>query len=451
MSFFTELPVGAQRMEAIDSMNFRMCVGVVFVFGTGIVLAQESRPMTLKEAVALARRNAFSVITAEADARATSATIDQARAATLPYLTFDATYQRFDREIAVEFDPMSPPIVVRPVDRKSLQLNLTQRVDLFGLYRLGVSGTQSLQSASSRRVVAAMNDAATAAKSAFFQVLKAQEFVAVAEEQLAAAKEHLRVAEQQYEAGRVAKFDVIRFQSEVSAAEQALIQANNNLSLAKAGFNFALARDTATPVELVKPAGLPTVARTIEDLIDVAKETRPEILAAKDLVEYQLKYRQAREREGWPSLNISANYSRDPDASGFGSAKDTLSATAFLSFPIFEGGLIRARVKQAKAEEEKAKISFAQIGLAVEVEVRREFFNVEAAKKMIESTEKNVEVAREALRLAELRYREGVGTPLEVADATASFTRARTAHVNAVYDYWDAVARLQRAVGTEDV
>lgn len=426
-------------------------IASVFAVGAVCALAQDVKPMTLEEAVAIARQNSFSVIAAKADARATAATIDQARAATLPYLTFDASYQRFDREISVEFDPMSPPIVVRPIDRKSLQLNLTQRVDLFGLYRLGVAGAKSLQSASSRQVAAAMNDAEAVAKSAFFQVLKAEEFVSVAREQLTAAKEHLRVSEQQYEAGRVAKFDVIRFQSEVSAAEQALIQANNGVSLAKARFNFALARDTGTPVELAKPTGWPQVSRNMQDLIEIARQSRPEVLAAMDVVDYQAKYRQAREREGWPSLNVTANYSRDPDPSGFGSSQDTASATAFFSFPVFDGGLTRARVRQAKAEEDKARNWLSQVVLAVEVEVRQEFLNVEAAKKLIESTEKNVEVAREALRLAELRYREGVGTPVEVADATAAFTRARTAHVNAVYDYWDAVARLQRAVGTKDV
>jgi outer membrane protein TolC len=418
---------------------------------TPIVAAAAQDPLTLEDAVRIARQSAFGVIAAQANAKGTAETIQQARSASLPRLTFDASYLRYDREIAVVFDPMSPPVVVRPIDRKSLQFNLTQPVDLFGIYRLGVDGARSLQRASDRQLDAAMNNAGAEAKSAFFQVLRAQEFVGVAEEQLSATKEHLRVSEEQYAAGKVARFDVIRFQAEVSSVEQSLIQALNGVELAKASFNFVLTRPTSTPVELVRPEGLPEVTKSMEELIQLAHETRPEVLAAEYVVEYQMKYRQARQREGLPTLNVAVNFTRDPDASGFGATKDTASAAAFFSFPIFEGGLTRARVGHARQEEAKAENALNQINLAVEVDVRQAYLNVVASRKIIESAEKNVDVAREALRLANLRYREGIGTPVEVSDATALYTRARSAHVSAVYDYWNAVADLQRAVGSEDV
>lgn len=408
-------------------------------------------PMTMEEAVAIARRNAFGVIAAQADVQGTDALIRQAQSATLPRLTFDASYTRFDREIAITFDPMSPPVVVRPIDSKSLQLNLTQTIDLFGSYRLAVSGARSLRSASLQQLDAAINDAAAEAKSAFLQVLQAQEFVAVAEEQLASTKEQLRVAEEQFAAGRVAKFDTIRFQAEVAAAEQMLIQAQNGVSIAQAAFNFALSRPTSTPVMLVAPKSLPTLTMSLEDMIELARESRPEVVAAANLVDYQSKVRQARQREGLPTLNVAANYTRDPDASGFGSTKDTTTASAFFSFPIFEGGLTRARVAQARQDEAKALNTLNQVTLAVELEVRQAYLTVESTKKVIDSTEKNLTVAAEALRLANLRYKEGIGTPLEVADATATYTRARTAHVNAIYDYWKAMAKLQRAVGKENI
>jgi outer membrane protein TolC len=49
-----------------------------------------------------------------------------------------------------------------------------------------------------------------------------------------------------------------------------------------------------------------------------------------------------------------------------------------------------------------------------------------------------------------LRYQEGVGTPVEISDANTQFVSARTAVVNAIYQYRIAVSNLQRAVGSEE-
>jgi outer membrane protein TolC len=89
--------------------------------------------------------------------------------------------------------------------------------------------------------------------------------------------------------------------------------------------------------------------------------------------------------------------------------------------------------------------------LAVEMEVREAFLSFENHQKVIETAQKNVELARETLRLANVRYAGGVAIPLEVSDANVQFVRARISLVNSVYDLWEAAARLQRATGSEDI
>ena len=62
-----------------------------------------------------------------------------------------------------------------------------------------------------------------------------------------------------------------------------------------------------------------------------------------------------------------------------------------------------------------------------------------------------MEFAREALRIANVRYGAGVGTTVEISDAQVQFVNARTALVNATYAYWQAVSNLQLAVGSEEI
>lgn len=414
------------------------------------VLASAQEPLTLDEAVRIAKQNAYAVLLAEQDVEFARGGVAQARSALLPKLDATGTYTRFTSEISAVFDPNEPPIIIRPIQSKSIALRLAQPVDIWGISGLALGGARALEAASMAMLTATINDVALAAKTAFMDVLRTDELVQVAEERVVNVTEQLRAARVRYEAGDTARFDVIRFESELASAEQERLQAVNNELLAEASFNQALSRDVSTPVELIPPETLPRVGATLEELTEKAKTARPEVIAARRRFDFNENFRRAREKGNLPALNLTGNFSYDPGAGGLGVAQDSLSATVQLSFPIFDGGLNRSLVRQAKANENKAKITLDQTTLGVTLEVKQAFLNLQSAEKQIETAQKGLVSAREALRVANLRYQEGVGTPVEISDANAQFVAARTAVVNAIYQYRIAVSNLQRAIGSEE-
>ncbi len=420
---------------------------ITAVFG----MAQTPEKITLEEAIRIAKENAFQVLAAKADAKKAGAVVSEARSVVLPQIGVNGSYTRFNKEGTAILNPMDPPIVTRPIDSKQIALTLAQSIDITGVYSLAISGALALKKASDYLVEAAMDRAEQSAKSAFLQILKSKELVEVANEQLENTKKQLDRATKRNKEGAAAKFDVIRFEAEVSSAEQLVIQSENGFKLTQAFFNQVLARDTGIPVEPIRPSGLPEVKKTMQDLIAFAKQERPDVRAAVKTVEYFVNFRKAQEKGNLPTLNLSANLTHNPDPGAFGGDKTTGSATAVLSFPIFEGGRTKAKVSQAKQEEEKSKIQLEQILLGVELEVRQAYLNVESTKKVIEAAQRNVALAKEALRLANVRYENGVNTTVEVSDANVQYVRARTAEINAIYDYWNAVADLQKAVSSEDI
>ena len=74
---------------------------------------------------------------------------------------------------------------------------------------------------------------------------------------------------------------------------------------------------------------------------------------------------------------------------------------------------------------------------------------VHEAQERIRSQEKNLEQAQEGLRLAQLRYANGLSRQIEVLDAQVALTTARANYLQAVFDYQAASARLDRAMGKE--
>jgi outer membrane protein len=410
----------------------------------GVLQAEE---LTLERAIEIARKNAFSVLTAQAELRRAEGSRREAFAGGLPRLTLEGSYTRFTDENRVQFDPSRPPVTFRPIERASIQLRLAQTVDVWGVVRLATEAASAQKEAQSALVLAAMNDAELSAKIAFFRLLEAGELERVAEEAVQNARLRLEIARKRVSAEVAPQFEIIRAEAELSSAEQELLRARNGVALAQSALNNTLARPVDIPVKAVPVEALPRVTLSLEDLTRIALTRRPELSALEQNVEIQRRVVRARERSLLPIIELSAQVVRDPFARGFGSEKDVISGTAFISVPLFEGGRVRAQVAQAREEEQKARLRLEEARLGVALEVRQAYLDLQTAWQVMESSQKNVAQAEEAHRIALIRYEAGLSTPVEVSDASLLLTRARTALATARYAYREAYARLERAVG----
>ena len=87
--------------------------------------------------------------------------------------------------------------------------------------------------------------------------------------------------------------------------------------------------------------------------------------------------------------------------------------------------------------------------LSVESDVRSAFFDLQQADRVMESETRNVVNASESLELARSNLGAGLGTQLDVLQATADVTRVRTTRLSAIYLHNTALARLARATARE--
>ena len=147
---------------------------------------------------------------------------------------------------------------------------------------------------------------------------------------------------------------------------------------------------------------------------------------------------------------MSANHTQNIRPSAF-SPDSTSNVQAVLSIPLYTSGIIDARVKAARSDEEIGKLRFEQLQLAVALDVRAAFTRYVSARSKLGVAQANEAVAREALRLADLRYDEGAGILNDVTTAQAELTAARAAVLTAIDEYLKAYAALQQAVGVDNL
>jgi len=204
---------------------------------------------------------------------------------------------------------------------------------------------------------------------------------------------------------------------------------------------------SAAPMRAAAPAAAAPLPTTETAAFAEAERLRPEVQQARENVRQNQARISFERRARMPELAITGAYQFTPDASGLASQDHSWRVGASLSLDVFDAGLIRSRVRQAEAGRDSAEALLDRTRKQVALEVRTALLNLREAEERRQTTAANVEQAREALRISQVRYNAGVATNVEVTDAQVALTEAQTNQVNADYDYLDAQAALTRALG----
>ena len=425
--------------------------------GPAALAAQETKPtlvLTLDEAVALAlRQNPFYLATQEKVVQARSQ-VRQAVSGFLPTLNAQGTDTLDEKLFVLEFPsliPGQPPQRISIDFTKDYQMAMAFSLPLFAGGRLTAGYKQANLGlkASQESVRLSEQETIFSAKRAFYGYLLAKEFSAVAEEALGLAEKFMENVKNLYEVGMASKFDLLRSEVQVANLKPQAIRARNSVEVAVLGLKTVLGIELDTPVEVKGELSAPPLDPISEAIVDEALAQRPEIR--------QIDYQRGMAGEMLkiargamlPTLAIGGTYNLWSDALKFrkGTWQNYYTINLALSLPLFNGFESRARVGQSKAMIRELDWTRKGLSDAIALEVRQAVLNNSQARETLLSQEKNVEQAREAVRIAELNYAEGLATNLDVSTAQVALSQARTNYSQALYDCVISQAQLEKAVG----
>jgi outer membrane protein TolC len=338
-----------------------------------------------------------------------------------------------------------------PLDQEAIRLSISQLIDITGVVRVALQLGDIQKAIQSLEVTRVAQETVLTVKNSFYQVLRAEALVRVNDAAVAQSEEQLRVTEAQKRAGVVAEFDVLRASTQLANNRQALISSRNQVAIARNAFANTLGIDPATPVQLTTPTAFPPLPPLDEaPLIESALVKRPEAAQANLNVAKSTKNTRLARRnlEPYLSASVGLNYNLRPQV--FTAEKTTGAFGLTFNLPIYDGGAVRAAVESARADERSALIQQDQFQRGIKSEVQQAIVAVRDADERARTAEGSVAQAREAYRLAGVRFIAGVDTQLSVNDAQTALTQAETNLVNARYDYLSALARLTRALGNPE-
>ena len=291
----------------------------------------------------------------------------------------------------------------------------------------------------------------------FYLVLLDRALIGVQEESVRLLQSQLTDQQNRFEAGTVPRFNVLQAQVALSNQLPQLITARNNytisqLQLAKTlGLDFDPRRGDRPPLEAVGELVYVPREMPVTQAIALAKANRPFIKQQKALVLSNNSQVGVARSGYYPQISALAGTElrSSPFTDNIRASHSGYVFGATGSWAIWDWGATFGSVKQAKAILEQSKVTLDDDVRQVELEVQQAFANILQGRELIKATEKSVEQAAEALRLATARLDAGAGTQLEVLDARTQLTTAQSNRLQALYTYNAAVAEFDRATATE--
>lgn len=276
----------------------------------------------------------------------------------------------------------------------------------------------------------------------------------LAEQTLATRQENLRLQNRRFEGGVIGEIDFRQAQAEAAAAQATLLTVQQNRSNAESALALLLGRPAAGIVQpqLARGADLLALyahqavpANLPSDLLD----RRPDLLAAEQtLIAANADIAQARSAY-FPRISLTAALGeQSKDLSTLlNPASLFWNMVGNLTQPVFRAGAIDALVGAANAREQQAVAQYTQAVQSAFRDVHDALNNVSAGRELNLSITQRIEALRTTLRLADLRYKNGYTSYLEVLNAQRDLAQAESGLVDVQRAQLNAVVALYKAVG----
>lgn len=417
--------------------------------------AQTPRVLTLAEALTLAAQHHPDLRQARAGTEAGKARVDQARAPLLPQVSGTASYKRSTANFAPS--PGSVP--------KSVTSSATANFDTYNYFAVGASASQLVYDfgQTSGKLQAALAQArATGAgeqtarvrilagvRIAYFAAQAQHALLQVATSTLENQERHLAQIQAFVEVGRRPAIDLAQARADRANAELQRINAEANDETARAQLLGAIGLTEPMEVTLgaeTMPAVPGEDAKT-ESLLADALAARPDIAALNLQLEAQDRTIAALRATYAPAVLLSTGLT-DAGTQLSGLAWNW-QATLGLSWPVFQGGLTDAQLREARANRSAIEAQIAGVSLQVRVDVEQARLAVRASRLALGAADEALSNAKVRLELAEGRYKAGAGSIIELADAQLGFTTASAQRVQADFKLATARAQLLAALGRD--
>ncbi|MEL6635205.1 MAG: TolC family protein [Bacteroidota bacterium] len=441
-------------------MKKLLIAGCLALFGQAILTAQDSETLSLEQAINYAMENNFSIRNAQVNIADAEEQIVERRSFGLPRLDGSVNYNYFVQLPASlipaqAFDPNAPEGEFTEVafgTRNDLQLGLSLTTLVFdGSYFVGLRAAKAYRQYVDRELIAKRQEVTNAVRDAYLPALIIQQTRNTLVRNLGTIDKLLTETKALYREGFVEQLDVDRLELSKANLETSINNLDREAQLVynvlKFQMGYPLDREVVASDE-IEQLLVPATAEELTAEVDYGSRPEYQVLGVgEQLSQLNIDLNRA----GYlPSLAAFANYRSS--VQGDNLFDDPFFIPSFivgfqLQVPIFDGFEKRAKVNRAKLELTKLQNQRSDLERAIELEVANARTSYSSAQSRVDDERRNLNLAEKIYNTTQIKYREGVGSSLELVQAEQSLFSTQQSHIQAIYELLLAKIALDKALG----
>lgn len=366
--------------------------------------------------------------------------LPQGRALLLPSINFSAN---------TAWNEVDSPLISRQYNSNGYNLSLVQpiyRKQNFAQYEQSKSQVSQAEA----QFAVARQDLIIRVSQAYFDVLLAQDNVALAGAQKAAIGEQLEMAKRNFEVGTTTITDTHEAQARYDLTTAQEIAAQNDLEIKKRALQLIVNK---IPGELAGLGeNLPLILPDPNDMtkwVEQAEQQSPQVAIQRAALEIATQEVERNRAGHYPTLDLVAGYGRNSSSSTFTLGQTITSQSVGLQFnlPIYQGGAVSSRVREAIANHEKARQDLEQSNRQAALQTRQAFLGVTSGMAQVKALEQALVSSQSSLDSTRLGQEVGVRTNVDVLNAQQQLYTAKRDLSQARYNYIISQFKLKSAVG----
>jgi outer membrane protein len=401
--------------------------------------------LSLEEAQAIALKQHPEILSSDYRTKASKQAVKEARANYFPQANANAVRAFADDGTRLAaIGGINNPTVL---DRGSYGVGVSQLITDFGRTNHQVDAAKAQVEAQAARSISARDQVLFDVTSAYYNVLRAQKIVQVAEATQKTRHSLLDQIGSLREAKMKSDLDVSIAKQSVSEANLLTLQAQNQLDDAEAQLSQTMGYNTQQHYILKDDAMAVPLSGELEPLLQQAKEQNPELQSLRAQLRAARKQTEAEKAANYPTVSAVGYAGENPIRDHTQLDSNYAAGGVNISIPIFTGGRLTATEKRSEYQAQAIEQDLFDKENQITRDVRLSWNNTQSAYKNISVSEELRKTSDEALELTQARYDIGKNSIVDLAQTQLAKTQAEIASANATYEYLIQRALLNYKTG----
>ena len=322
-------------------------------------------------------------------------------------------------------------------------------------YKLGLKAAATLRELSQKNITASKINVAEQVAKAYYNVLVSQERIKLLDYSISRLDSLFKETQALNKQGFVEKIDVDRLEVQANNLKSERQNVSNLVSLTYYLLKFQMGlnlNDEIVLTDKIQDVNIDELERSVAFVAPVDYTQRIEFLALQSQIQLADYDFQNVGKQYFPRVLASAAYGHN---NGRNNLFDLFTTKWFNSaavnlqvqIPIFDGFQKRYVAQQKKVALDKARLGSDLLRNSIDLGAKQAQITIQNSLQSLRVQKRNLDLAQEILRVTRIKYKEGVGSNIEVLNAESSSREAQTNYFASLLDFMLAKVDLDKAAG----